>query len=106
MPEGSFEKDFGYLMPFLDKIAAAGGSISDPALRQEFAGLVSGQKERWIRIRELLSGAATVSSEKNEKTVQANSSANQNASPTATASEQPARENFQFTVGSLRPTSR
>lgn len=57
MTGSEFDKDFGYLMPFLDKVTAAASQISDPAAREEFARLVSGEKERWLRVRELLSGA-------------------------------------------------
>lgn len=106
MPEGAFEKDFGYLMPFLDKIAAASNSISDQAQRQEFAGLVSGQKERWNRIRELLSGTASSSSETGGKPVQSNPIADHTDRQKTTLSDKPAREHFHFTVGSLRPGSR
>ena len=52
-----FARDFGYLMPFLDKVEAATGSIADPAAREEAKRLLSGEKERWTRARELLAGA-------------------------------------------------
>lgn len=55
---GAFEKDLGYLMPFLDRVAAAVDGLEDPAARQELAGLIADEKVRWTRIRELLSGAA------------------------------------------------
>jgi hypothetical protein len=54
---GAFEKDFGYLMPFLDKVAAAAGELPDVAAREELSRLVAEEKVRWERIRELLRGA-------------------------------------------------
>jgi hypothetical protein len=59
-----FDKDFGYLMPFLDKIAAAAGGIADPAAREEFARLVAGEKDKWARIRQLLSGRPRATTQK------------------------------------------
>jgi hypothetical protein len=54
---GAFDKDFGYLMPFLDKVAAAAGELADPAAREELIRLVAEEKVRWQRARELLRGA-------------------------------------------------
>jgi hypothetical protein len=53
----AFDRDFGYLMPFLDKVAAAASGLEDPAARAELARLVADEKVRWNRIRELLRGA-------------------------------------------------
>lgn len=103
MAEGAFEKDFGYLMPFLDKVAAATDSISDLAAREEFNGLVSGEKERWMRIRQLLSGATREPSKPPEKISDSNPN---DDSPNEQAADEPASERFQFTVGSLRPGNR
>jgi hypothetical protein len=55
---GAFDKDFGYLMPFLDKVAAAAGDLTDPAAREELSRLISEEKVRWQRVRELLRGAS------------------------------------------------
>ena len=57
-----FDKDFGYLMPFLDKIGAAAGTLADPAARAELAKLVSEEKVRWTRIRQLLGGTGGAAS--------------------------------------------
>ncbi len=54
---GAFDKDFGYLMPFLDKVAAAASGLPDASARAELARLMAEEKVRWQRIRELLSGA-------------------------------------------------
>ncbi len=54
---GAFEKDLGYLMPFLDKVAAAADELEDPAAREELARLIADEKVRWTRIRQLLAGS-------------------------------------------------
>ena len=97
---GEYDKDFGYLMPFLDKVAATAASLADPAARTELTRLVAEEKARWARIRELLGGASgratTASTAPTATTAQANSTNPPAAAPTA-------REPFSFTVGSLRP---
>ncbi|MBN1206290.1 MAG: hypothetical protein JXB05_15340 [Myxococcaceae bacterium] len=45
-------------MPFLDKVAAAAGELENPAAREELSRLISEEKARWQRVRELLRGAA------------------------------------------------
>ncbi len=55
---GAFDKDFGYLMPFLDRVAAAAGDLTDPAAREELSRLMAEEKVRWQRVRELLKGAS------------------------------------------------
>jgi len=86
-----FEKDFGYLMPFLDKIAAAASAstLPDQAARAELEQLIADEKRRWARIRQLLSGTSTGES----KPVAAVAG----EAPSATVKQQPS-----FTVGSLR----
>lgn len=54
---GRFDKDLGYLMPFLDRVAQAAPELEDPAARAELTRLMSEEKQRWARIRELLGGA-------------------------------------------------
>ncbi|HWP42121.1 MAG TPA: hypothetical protein VNO14_02710 [Blastocatellia bacterium] len=90
MADGAFEKDFGYLMPFLDKVAAQTVSLADPAARQELARLMAGERERWMRIRELLSGSAGRPAAATQGPA---------AQSVPTGGEPTAR---QFTVGSLR----
>ena len=85
-----FEKDFGYLMPFLDKIAAAASTLPDQAARGELVQLITDEKRRWARIRQLLSGATSTGESKPAATA-----ANEVAG--ASAKLQPS-----FTVGSLR----
>jgi hypothetical protein len=101
MAASGFDKDFGYLMPFLGKVAEAANTITDPAAREELKRLVAGEQSKWQRIQQLLSGA----------TAQAAAPANPTAAvagekaavaATAPAGPQPAPER-QFTVGSLRP---
>src|ERR1044072_6057054 len=57
MAEGQFDKDFGYLMPFLDKVASAADNLSDAAAREELKRLIADEKPRWSRIQKLLWGA-------------------------------------------------
>jgi hypothetical protein len=53
----AFDKDFGYLMPFLDKVAAAASTLPDASARAELSRLMAEEKARWLRIQELLRGA-------------------------------------------------
>ncbi|MFN7131734.1 MAG: hypothetical protein ACK4N5_06610 [Myxococcales bacterium] len=55
--QGAFDKDFGYLIPFLDRVAAAVAQLPDAAARDEAARLIAGEKEKWTRLRQLLAGA-------------------------------------------------
>lgn len=57
-PPGGFDKDFGYLMPFLDRVAAAAGELPDAQAREELTRLMAEEKVRWARIQQLLGGAA------------------------------------------------
>ncbi len=54
---GAFDRDFGYLMPFLDKLEAHAAGMPEGAAREELRQLVAEQKARWPRIRELVDGA-------------------------------------------------
>ncbi|HEX8186218.1 MAG TPA: hypothetical protein VF747_15750 [Blastocatellia bacterium] len=104
MAEGQFDKDFGYLMPFLDKVAAAASGITDRAAREELMRLVADEKPRWARIRQLLSGAAGQPQSKPEAPAAQARPASQaltNGNPSETF-----REPLSFTVGSLRPRAR
>ena len=99
MAEGQFDKDFGYLMPFLDKVAAAANNLSDTAAREELKRLIADEKPRWARIRQLLSGASGQS----QTAVEANPAAR---APSRAESSVTEKETWSFTVGSLRPRSR
>jgi hypothetical protein len=55
---GEFERDFGYLMPFIDRVQAAGEALP-PGSREELASLVAGERDRWERIRGLLAARGT-----------------------------------------------
>ncbi len=103
MAEGQFDKDFGYLMPFLDKVAASANNLSDPAAREELKRLIADEKPRWSRIRQLLSGASGQSPSAS-KTVEANSARTDPAAQPE--SSVTAKEPLSFTVGSLRPRPR
>jgi hypothetical protein len=54
---GPFERDFGYLMPFLDKVEQAAADLADTRAREELVRLMREERVRWTRIRELLGGA-------------------------------------------------
>lgn len=101
MPADQFEKDFGYLMPFIDKIAAATAGVSNPSARAELSGLIADEKQRWARIRQLLSGAASEStSARKDQPVPERTRPPIDESITGAT----VREGPQFTVGSLRPS--
>ncbi|HYO72933.1 MAG TPA: hypothetical protein VEU33_43425 [Archangium sp.] len=53
-----FDRDIGYLMPFLDRVTAAADSLPDTAAREELKRLMADEKARWARIQQLLGGAA------------------------------------------------
>ena len=98
---GQFDKDFGYLLPFLDKIAQAADSLSNPGASKELRDLVSGEKARWARIRELLESPSKVTG------------STARASPRPAAATEPARAPEpdrpappQFTVGRLKGLGR
>ncbi|HVG18706.1 MAG TPA: hypothetical protein VNI02_06605 [Blastocatellia bacterium] len=104
MAEGQFDKDFGYLMPFLDKVASATGGIADTAAREELTRLIADEKQRWARIRQLLSGSPGQPSKQTGRPA---------AKPLprgeGVESGRPAGlpgEPLSFTVGSLRPRSK
>jgi hypothetical protein len=54
---GAFDRDFGYLMPFLDKLEAHAAGMPEGAAREELRQLVAEEKSRWPRIRALVDGA-------------------------------------------------
>ncbi|WP_426750613.1 hypothetical protein [Myxococcus sp. Y35] len=53
----AFDRDFGYLMPFLDRVAAAAAELEDASARAELTRLMVEERERWQRIQALLGGA-------------------------------------------------
>lgn len=55
-PDG-FDRDIGYLMPFLERVAATADTLPDSTAREELKRLVAEEKARWARIQELLGGA-------------------------------------------------
>lgn len=52
-----FDRDIGYLMPFLDRVAAAARELPDAGAREELTRLMTEEKARWARIQQLLAGA-------------------------------------------------
>ena len=100
MAASAFDKDFGYLMPFLGKVAEAANTITDASAREELKRLIAGEQSKWLRIQQLLSGAAAKPALAANPTVAAGAKVAVGAPPPA--APQPAPER-QFTVGSLRP---
>jgi len=106
MAGSPFDKDFGYLIPFLDKIAAYAKELPDPVAREELVRLIAGEKMRWERIRALLSGATANPNIPSEPTESADKSREEISKASAGASSappNPAKQSPAFTVGSLRP---
>jgi hypothetical protein len=89
---GEFDKDFGYLMPFLDKIGAAATSLPSPAARDELQQLIAGERVRWTRIRDLLAGIEAPANPPSERASPAKAGAPLTEAPAAP----------KFTVGSLK----
>jgi hypothetical protein len=58
---GGFDRDIGYLMPFLERVTAAAQELEDASARDELTRLMAEEKVRWARIQELLGGAAAQS---------------------------------------------
>ncbi|MFY2557548.1 hypothetical protein ACN469_07975 [Corallococcus terminator] len=58
MNPNAFDRDFGYLLPFLDKVAAAAAGLPDGSAREELTRLMAEEKVRWQRVQELLRGAS------------------------------------------------
>lgn len=93
-----YEKDFGYLMPFIKRVSESARTASDPATREQLTQLVKDEEQRWTRIRELLSSSDSTTTNAPAATPSAERQAQAPA-------EQPSLTDrpYQFTVGSLRP---
>ena len=100
MAASGFDKDFGYLMPFLGKVAEAANTITDPAAREELKRLVAGEQSRWLRIQQLLSGAAAQAAAPANQRL---SQARRQRSPLLRLPGRSLPPERRFTVGSLRP---
>ena len=57
-----FDRDIGYLMPFLDRVATTADTLPDATAREELKRLMAEEKERWARIQQLLGGALPAAS--------------------------------------------
>ena len=99
---GQFDKDFGYLLPFLDKIAQAADSLSNPAAGRELKELVAGEKARWNRIRELLDTPAKAAAPTGASAPPGRAA--EGAAPPTPPPDRPAPP--QFTVGRLKGLGR
>lgn len=102
--EGGFDRDFGYLLPFLDRVEQAAAALTDPASRERLLALIADEKRRWPEIRDLLAGkqtapeAARVPAEAARVPAEAARAPAEAAAPARTAAPSPG-----LTVGSLRP---
>ncbi len=56
--QAPFAKDFGYLIPFLDKVNAYAEGLPDGPRKDELQSLLSSQSADWTRIAAILSGGA------------------------------------------------
>ncbi|RKH69913.1 hypothetical protein [Corallococcus aberystwythensis] len=105
----NFDRDFGYLVPFMDKVAAAASELPDASAREELVRLMAEEKVRWARIRELLQGASgsRVASKGPAQKAPAQASAQPSAAPplarvSADGVNRVAQRESGFTVGSLK----
>ncbi|MFY0569582.1 hypothetical protein ACN28E_37945 [Archangium lansingense] len=102
-----FDRDIGYLMPFLDRVAATADTLPDAAAREELKRLMAEEKERWARIQQLLGGAAGQSASEAAPTVGARAPSSAPGLARAHADEinrvQPRQAGL--TVGSLKRQS-
>jgi hypothetical protein len=91
-----FDRDFGYLLPFLDKVTAVASTLPDAAARAELQRLMAEEKVRWARARELLSGVPG----------RAGAAAAPAAAPPRArpGDPRPQQPGAQLTVGSLKPS--
>ena len=55
--QSPFAKDFGYLIPFLDKVKAHVEGLPEGPGKAELQGLLASQVTDWKRVKALLSGA-------------------------------------------------
>jgi len=106
-----FDRDFGYLLPFLDRVTRAASDHPDAQVRAELAQLLSDERARWTRVRELLAarpGVARVAAAPTlEATGQARPAPAASGGPgggSPMAPSQSAQESFPkvLTVGPLR----
>ena len=104
MAAGEFDKDFGYLIPFLDRVLAAADSLSDDAARNELSELMADEKAKWARVRELLSGSSGAARQKLEQDARQKleQEMKTGAPGETTGQGEPQPSRPQFTVGSLR----
>ncbi|MBX5482952.1 MAG: hypothetical protein IRZ16_14095 [Myxococcaceae bacterium] len=98
--DAGLERDFGYLMPFFDKVAIRARALPGPA-REEVLGLIAGEKERWTRIRSLLLGTAE-SAPARSASAPSGSARDLIGRPGPTPAASPERVRRGFTVGPLR----
>jgi hypothetical protein len=106
--DAGFERDFGYLMPFLDKLSETAKTLADPAARERLSRLMAEEKERWAEIRALVSGKPAVGgAQRSGGRPGSGGTAESSAKPGTVpprraASPEPSSTAGRLTVGSLR----
>ena len=98
----AFERDFGYLLPFMDKVAAAAANLQDAAAREELTRLMAEEKVRWARIQQLLTGASGRGATPTSTTASGREGAPQLARASADNIHRVAPTAAGLTVGSLK----
>ncbi|MCP3144712.1 hypothetical protein [Pyxidicoccus xibeiensis] len=101
---GAFDRDFGYLLPFLDKVAAAASELPDAASREELTRLMAEEKVRWRRIQDLLGGASGRGAAPTATTDSGRTGAPALARASADSIHRVAPTSAGLTVGSLKST--
>ncbi len=92
--KSSFDRDFGYLLPFMDRVEAAAADLTAPGAADELRRLIAGEKEKWTRIRALLAGSAG--------SVAGGRGPAPKSASAATTEQAPPPFPVGFTIGSLR----
>jgi hypothetical protein len=103
-PTSTFDRDFGYLLPFMDKVAAAAAELQDTAAREELTRLMAEEKVRWQRIKELLGGASGKGAAPTSTTASGRTGAPPLARASADSVHRVAPTSAGLTVGSLKGT--
>jgi hypothetical protein len=95
-----FERDFGYLFPFLDKLVAAARAMPAGPGRTRLEQLLGEERGRWEEMRGLLAGKAPARSAAAVKSAPRAPPLVTSANANAARTRPPAST---LTVGSLRP---
>lgn len=95
-----FDRDFGYLLPFLDRVTRAASDHPDAQVRAELSGLLADEKARWTRVRDLLAARPGVARVASAPTLEATEDARLAPAPPPSASRA-AKQNGAVTAATL-----